>query len=185
MQKSTRQVMHKTDRYSTHKETRMALDESALSPKITRLDGDAKLVTPRDCWASVLLKRLDHDGRYSWWAMVGRHDMDEMSVSYTHKGEDMIRLDLPDGMPLSADSLRPHLVKYLATQGDQGDQGDRADQRGQRDQRDQRDRTGKRGQADKENRAGDPPVIDDLRENPAGDPPIIVDLHGTLSIRKV
>jgi len=147
-----------------------------LSPTITRLEDDVTLVTPRDCWASVLLKRLDRDGaRYSWWAMVGRRDMDEMSVSYTHKGEDIIRFDLPDGMPLSADSLRPHLVKYLATQGDQG---------GQRGQRGQRDRTDKGGREDKEDPAGDPPIITDLQKDRAGEPPIIVDLHGTLSICK-
>jgi hypothetical protein len=40
--------------------------------------------------------------------------MEAFSVHYAYTGEDMIRCDLPEGMPLSEESLQPHLTAFLA-----------------------------------------------------------------------
>ena len=90
-----------------------------LQPKITRLDRDIELVAPPGCHASVLLKLVeDSDGHcyYSWWAMAGRHAADQACVFYKHTGGSVIRFDLPEWMALSAESLRPHLRAFLASE---------------------------------------------------------------------
>lgn len=90
-----------------------------LQPKFTRLDRDVDLVAPPGCHASVLLKLVeDSDGHryYSWWALAGRHATDQISVPYKYTGENVIRCDLPEGMPLSAASLEPHLTAYLTSE---------------------------------------------------------------------
>lgn len=120
MQKSIRQVTHKPARSATPKRTRATRAEPALQPKIMRLEGDIELIAPRGYCASVLLKLVNRDDGhryYAWWAMVGRHDLDKISISYKHTGEDMIRIDLPEGMSLSAEALEPHLIAYLASGG--------------------------------------------------------------------
>jgi hypothetical protein len=94
----------------------MAKKKPVLKPKITRLKSDITLVAPKGCHASVLLKlvdRVDGSRYYSWWAMVGRYDMDKIAISYKYTGEDTIRCDLPEGMPLQAAVLQRHLVRYL------------------------------------------------------------------------
>lgn len=93
-------------------------------PSISRLSSDVRLIAPPGCYVSVLLKQVDReDGRryYSWWAMAGRHDMDNACVSYKYTGEDTIRFDLPVGMPLSESALQSHLRQFLAGEGDFGD----------------------------------------------------------------
>jgi hypothetical protein len=95
-----------------------------FKPHISRLSNDVRLVAPPGCYASVLLKLVDReDGRrwYSWWAMAGRHDMDNVCVSYKYTGEDTIRFDLPFGMPLSESALQSHLAQFLARERDFAD----------------------------------------------------------------
>lgn len=90
-----------------------------LQPKIMRLDRDIELIAPPGYHASVLLKLVeDGDGHcyYSWWALAGRHAADQATVLYKHTGENVIRFDVPEEMPLSAESLRPHLRAFLASE---------------------------------------------------------------------
>jgi len=117
MQKSTRRS---SPAPRTARRSRANPARPALKPRISRLEGDVELVAPPGYHASVLLKlahREDGHRYYSWWAVVGRHDMDSLAMSYRYTGEDTIRFDLPDGMPLSARSLQPHLRNYLASDG--------------------------------------------------------------------
>jgi hypothetical protein len=121
MQKMTRPVSDKPARHASPKRTRVATAagpaKSAPRPTLTRVTGDIELVAPVGCSASVLLKLVSRDDGhryYSWWAMVGRHDMDSFSIRVKYRGEDMIRCDLPAGMPLSEESLQPHLTSFLA-----------------------------------------------------------------------
>src|SRR5262245_59096693 len=118
MQKSTRSVPRKpAPPPPPPPRTPRAVSVKQPKPKITRLERDVELVAPRGCHASVLLKLVDRDDGhryYSWWAVVGRHDMDSVSVSYKYTGEETIRFDLPDGIPLSAESVQPHLTRFLA-----------------------------------------------------------------------
>lgn len=89
-----------------------------------RLTRSIKLVAPPGCHASVLLKLVHRDDGhryYSWWAVVGRHDMDSIAVMYRYTGEETIRFDLPEGVALSADSLQPHLTRFLADQHEADD----------------------------------------------------------------
>jgi hypothetical protein len=86
-------------------------------PRLSRLDRDIVLVAPRGCHASVLVTLIKRDDRhryYAWLAMVGR-GVGDVTVSYRHAATDTIRLDLPDGVPLSAKSLEPHLAQFLAS----------------------------------------------------------------------
>lgn len=86
-------------------------------PMLTRVTGDINLVAPRGYRASVLLKFVSRDDGhryYSWWAMVGRRDSEAVSTKYKYTGEDVIRCDVPEGMPLSAESLQPYLAAFLA-----------------------------------------------------------------------
>lgn len=95
-----------------------------LRPTLTRITGDIDLVAPRGFCASVLLKLVSRDDGhryYSWWAMVGRHDVDSYTIRYKYRGEDLIRCDLPEGMALSEESLQPHLVSFLASEHNQPD----------------------------------------------------------------
>jgi hypothetical protein len=96
-----------------------------LKPYIERIEGDTDLVAPPGCYASVLLKLVHRDDGhryYSWWAVAGRHGMDAISVPYKYTGEDTIRFDVPEGMPLSAQSLQRHLDAFL--EGQQEAEGD-------------------------------------------------------------
>jgi hypothetical protein len=86
-------------------------------PMVSRIESDVELVAPQGCYASVIVKLVDRDDEhryYSWWAMVGRNDMDKIAVRYAFTGEDTIRFDLPEGVALSARSLQPHLAAFLA-----------------------------------------------------------------------
>lgn len=125
MQKITRPVSDKPARHASPKRTRVTPPagpaagpaKPALRPTLTRVTGDIELVAPRGCSASVLLKLVSRDDGhryYSWWAMVGRHDMDSFSIRIKYRGEDLIRCDLPEGMPLSEETLQPHLTSFLA-----------------------------------------------------------------------
>lgn len=117
MQKMTRPVSDKPARHASPKRTRVTPAKPAPRPTLTRVTGDLELVAPVGCSASVLLKLVSRDDGhryYSWWAMVGRHDMDSFSIRIKYRGEDLIRCDLPAGMPLSEESLQPHLTSFLA-----------------------------------------------------------------------
>lgn len=117
MQKSNRQVTHMPAGSATPKGAPEPRAEPALQPKITRLESDIELVVPHGYCASVLLQRVNReDGHYSykWSALVDRHDLNTAAISYKHTGEDMIRIDLPEGMPASPEALAPHLLAFLA-----------------------------------------------------------------------
>lgn len=120
MQKIARTVPHKPARQLVHKPRATTAKPKAkleVQPTITRVIGDVDLVAPRGCSASVLIKLVSRDDGhryYQWWAVAGRHGMDTFSLRYKHNGEDVLRFDLPEGMPLSAASLQPHLESYLA-----------------------------------------------------------------------
>ena len=123
MQKVTRTVAHKPARHVVHKPARPRARGSApkleLQPTVTRLSGNVDIVAPRGCSASVLLKLVTRDDGhryYQWWAVAGRHGMDTFSLRYKHNGEDVLRFDVPDGFPLSAASLQPHLVSFLESE---------------------------------------------------------------------
>jgi hypothetical protein len=129
MAKSTRPDMHKSIRAGTREPARRGKQSAQArgrgihsKPKllIERLDRDIDLVAPRGYHASVLLKlahREDGHRIFSWWLVAGRHDMDAVHVPYKHTGEEIIRVDLPDGMPLSSESLEPRLAEFLLHEG--------------------------------------------------------------------
>jgi len=90
------------------------------SPVITRITQDLDVVAPHGCRASVLFKLVDHDDGhryYDWWLVVGRRGAEMMSVKYKADGADTIRVDVPDGMQLSADTLQPHVTAFLKSEG--------------------------------------------------------------------
>src|ERR1041384_3019478 len=123
MQKLARSVPHKPARQIVQKRrATTAKPKLELQPAVSRVIGDVELVAPRGCSASVLLKLVTRDDGhryYQWWAVAGRHGMDTFSLRYKHNGEDVLRFDVPDGMPLSAASLQPHLESYLAGENTQ------------------------------------------------------------------
>jgi hypothetical protein len=124
MQKITRPVSDKPSRHASPRRTRVTPAKPPLRPTLTRITGDIDLVAPRGFSASVLLKLVSRDDGhryYSWWAMVGRHDMDSFAIRYKYRGEDLIRCDLPEGMPLSEASLQPYLTSFLAGEHHQPD----------------------------------------------------------------
>jgi hypothetical protein len=125
MQKIARTVAHKPARHAEHKHkprratAKPTPAKPALQPTVTRVASDVELVAPRGCSASVLIKLVTRDDGhryYSWWAVVGRHGVDTFSIRYKHNGEDVLRFDLPEGMPLTAEALQPHLASYLASE---------------------------------------------------------------------
>jgi len=88
-------------------------------PTITRLTSDVDLTPPRGCSASVLLKEVSRNDAhrcYTWWLVVGRSGADALSMPYKHNGEDIIRIDLPEGMSLSATGLQPYLEAFWGAQ---------------------------------------------------------------------
>lgn len=107
MSKSSRAVLHKPAPASA----------SGQAPVITRVTRDLELVAPHGCRASVLLKLVERDDehrQYEWWLVVGRHGAETVSVKYKADGADVIRIDVPEGMPLTAVELQPHLAAFLA-----------------------------------------------------------------------
>ena len=127
MQKISRPASDKPARHASPKRTRVTTAvpaKSVLRPTLTRITSDVELVAPRGFSASVLLKLVSRDDGhryYSWWAMVGRHNVDSFTIRYKYHGEDLIRCDLPEGMPLSKESLQPHLVRFLAGEHNEPD----------------------------------------------------------------
>ena len=97
------------------------MEKSASVPRVQRIEADIELEAPDDCYASVLLRLIDaeDDDRYfTWWAVVGRSDSDMSRMSYSHTiGAVTIRIDLPEGKPLSASSLEPDLAAFLKSAG--------------------------------------------------------------------
>ncbi|HEX3758693.1 MAG TPA: hypothetical protein VHW23_08295 [Kofleriaceae bacterium] len=95
----------------------------APAPQLTRLTDSIELVAPPGCSASVVLKLVKRDDGhryYAFWLVAGRHDLEAATVAYKHTGEDAIRCDLPQGMPLSAAALQPHLATYLDSLSEKG-----------------------------------------------------------------
>ncbi|HEX2690309.1 MAG TPA: hypothetical protein VHN14_27025 [Kofleriaceae bacterium] len=92
----------------------------APAPRFTRIEHNIDVVVPLDCDASVIFKQVAHDDEhryYAWWLLVGRYDRDALTVSYKHTGEDSVRCDIPNGTPLCAAALQPHLAKFLKSEG--------------------------------------------------------------------
>jgi hypothetical protein len=86
----------------------------------SRLEGDVDLIAPRGYHASVLLKlthREDGHRVFSWWMLAGRHDMDAITVPFKYSGEEIIRVDLPEGVPLSRELIEAQLDKFLDLEG--------------------------------------------------------------------
>jgi hypothetical protein len=122
MHKSKRHVIYKASRRAAGERARVTPAKPGPQPTITRLAGDVELIAPPGCCASVVLKLVGRDDGhryYSWWAVVGRNGMDKLSVPYKFTGEDTIRMDLPEGVSLSAASLQPFLTAYLAGEGNE------------------------------------------------------------------
>ena len=124
MQKITRAVSHKPARAIASERPRArvagAKPAPGPAPVITRITQDLELVAPHGCRASVLLKLVERDEGhryYEWWLVVGRHDAETMSVKYKADGADTIRVDVPEGMRLSAETLQPHVAAFLAGEG--------------------------------------------------------------------
>ncbi|HEX3480117.1 MAG TPA: hypothetical protein VHT91_34095 [Kofleriaceae bacterium] len=93
---------------------------SLLSPVVTRITRDLEVIAPHGCRASVLFKLVDRDDGhryYDWWLVVGRRGAETMSVKYKADGADTIRVDVPDGMRMSADALQPHVAAFLKSEG--------------------------------------------------------------------
>jgi hypothetical protein len=81
--------------------------------------GDVELVPPRGCSATALLQQVGQgDGHryFSWCLVVGRTAADALPVPYKHNGKDTFRIDLPEGMPLSATRLQPYLTAFWEKQ---------------------------------------------------------------------
>lgn len=121
MQKITRAVSHKPERAIASDRARARVATGTPPPEptpvITRITRDLDLVAPRGCRASVLLKLVERDEGhryYEWWLVVGRHGAEMMSVKYKADGADTIRVDVPEGMRLSAEALQPHVTAFLA-----------------------------------------------------------------------
>lgn len=90
---------------------------SGQAPVISRITRDLELVAPHGCRASVLLKLVERDDehrQYEWWLVVGRHGAETASVTYKADGADVIRVDVPEGMPLTAEAMQPHVTAFLA-----------------------------------------------------------------------
>ena len=122
MPKRTRAVSHKPARTiaSEPQAGAGARSASQQSPVITRITRDLDVVAPHGCRASVLLKLIERDEGhryYDWWLVVGRHGAEMVSVKYKADGADTIRVDVPDGMRLSADALQPHVAAFLKKEG--------------------------------------------------------------------
>jgi hypothetical protein len=128
MQKLSRSITEKPARHVAHNRRPPApappspASGKAVQPVVTRLVADVDLVAPKGFTASVLLKLVSRDDtqrQYALWALAGRHDVDTCIVPYKYTGEDTIRVDLPEGMPLSAEALAPHLTAFLASEGNE------------------------------------------------------------------
>lgn len=117
MQKITRAVSHKPARAIASDRPRARVAGAGPTPIVTRISEDLDVLAPHGCRASVLLKLIDReDGHryYEWWLVVGRRGAETLTVRYKADGADTIRVDVPDGMKLSAESLQPHVAAFLA-----------------------------------------------------------------------
>lgn len=90
--------------------------------KVQRVTGNIDLVPPFGFRMSVLLRLLQSDaGSWycAWWAMVGHQEPGDSAppCGQVDVDDDAIRLDLPAGTPLSAESLEPHLAVFLQNEG--------------------------------------------------------------------
>lgn len=122
MSKRTRPVSHKPPRtIASEPQTGAGARPAAQpSPVVTRITHDLDVVAPHGCRASVLLKMVERDEGhryYDWWLVVGRRGAEMVSVKYKADGADTIRVDVPDGMRLSADALQPHVAAFLKEEG--------------------------------------------------------------------
>jgi len=88
-------------------------------PTFSRLTASIDLTPPEGCIATVVLKQIarsEGTRYYKWWLMVGRNGDDVSMVHYKHKGDDMVRCDIPVGVPLSEEALLPGLRAFWAKQ---------------------------------------------------------------------
>lgn len=122
MQKTARAVTEKPTRANANGRPRAAgaKPAAAHAPDVSKVTGDTVVTAPPGCRASVLLKLVERDEGhryYEWWLVVGRHGAEAASAKYKADGADVIRIDVPDGMPMTAEAFQPHLEAYFARAG--------------------------------------------------------------------
>jgi hypothetical protein len=119
MQKTTHKPARVITSGRAQARTASARPAPGQAPVITRITHDLDLIAPHGCRASVMLKLVERDEGhryYEWWLVVGRHGPDTVSVKYKADGADTIRVDVPEGMPLKAEALQPHVAAFLANE---------------------------------------------------------------------
>ncbi len=85
--------------------------------KVCRVLGSLTLIAPVNYRVSVLIRLVGIDSEkeqriYAWWTSAGRWDVDAAAVDFTYTGEDVLRIDVPEGAPLSLDYLNQVLGKW-------------------------------------------------------------------------
>lgn len=85
--------------------------------RVTRVLGSLTLIAPVNYRVSVLVKMVGIDSEkeqriYAWWLSAGRWEVDAAAVSFSYTGEDVLRIDVPEGAPLSLDYLNKVLREW-------------------------------------------------------------------------
>ena len=121
MNKPTRQIARKQPAQPARTARRAASNgksPSKLVPRLSQITKSLDVIAPEDCFASVILKQLDHDrvGYYAVWLVVGRYEQEALQVHYKFTGEHTVRCDVPNGVSLTISTLQPYLAKFLKGQ---------------------------------------------------------------------
>lgn len=91
---------------------------------VTKVRGDLQLSPPDGFHTSVLLKQVAlKDGAagergeayYICWLLAGRHGLRAAYADYVHDGVDTVRIDVPDGTPMSLTFLQKQLTEFDAS----------------------------------------------------------------------
>jgi hypothetical protein len=88
-----------------------------VKAKVTRVMGSLTVSAPVNYRLSVLVKLVAIDSeteqrQYAWWVAAGREDAEAVPVSFTYTGEDVLRIDVPEGAPISTDYLNEVLAAW-------------------------------------------------------------------------
>jgi hypothetical protein len=73
------------------------------------------LTPPPQHSVSVLLREVGRGNGhswYAWWAAAGRDGEMAASIEYRRNGKNTIRIDIPQGQPLSSDYLQMWLLLF-------------------------------------------------------------------------
>lgn len=105
---------------SSQRRTIAPLRTERKAVKITRLQADLQLVVPSGYKASVLLRRVNEGDRihYSWLTIQYALGDTFTSISYKHTSDEVIRFDVPEGTPLSSETVRSYLFSTFSSAGD-------------------------------------------------------------------